>query len=234
VVKVKLEGGKNMWKRSNLKNKAKEKLKGNYWKSFLVSLVILITGGSHNHGEIGSSTGSAGTEVGSNSFFDFEIALIVGFVILLIILFRILLGYVLEVGGRKYFINLAEGKSQISDLAYGFKNNNYFNIFFTMLLKSIYIILWSFLFIIPGIIKMYEYRMVPYILAENPGIGHKKAIKFSSQMTQGEKWNIFILDLSFLGWFILGSLFFGIGLFFVQPYYDAVNAELYLKLKKED
>lgn len=234
MVKVKLEGGKNMWKRSNLKNKAKEKLKGNYWKSFLVSLVILITGGSHNHGEIGSSTGSAGTEVGSNSFFDFEIALIVGFVILLIILFRILLGYVLEVGGRKYFINLAEGKSQISDLAYGFKNNNYFNIFFTMLLKSIYIILWSFLFIIPGIIKMYEYRMVPYILAENPGIGHKKAIKFSSQMTQGEKWNIFILDLSFLGWFILGSLFFGIGLFFVQPYYDAVNAELYLKLKKED
>ena len=223
-----------MWKRSNLKNKAKEKLKGNYWKSFLVSLVILITGGSHNHGEIGSSTGSAGTEVGSNSFFDFEIALIVGFVILIIILFRILLGYVLEVGGRKYFINLAEGKSQISDLAYGFKNNNYFNIFFTMLLKSIYIILWSFLFIIPGIIKMYEYRMVPYILAENPGIGHKKAIKFSSQMTQGEKWNIFILDLSFLGWFILGSLFFGIGLFFVQPYYDAVNAELYLKLKKED
>lgn len=223
-----------MWKRSNLKNKAKEKLKGNYWKSFLVSLVILITGGSHNHGEIGSSTGSAGTEVGSNSFFDFEIALIVGFVILLIILFRILLGYVLEVGGRKYFINLAEGKSQISDLAYGFKNNNYFNIFFTMLLKSIYIILWTLLFIIPGIIKMYEYRMVPYILAENPGIGHKKAIKSSSQMTQGEKWNIFILDLSFLGWFILGALFFGIGIFFVQPYYDAVNAELYLKLKKED
>nr|AGF93441.1 integral membrane protein [uncultured organism] len=223
-----------MWTRSSLKDKAKKILKGNYWQAFLVSLVILITGGSHNRGEVGSSAGSSGgAEVGGGSFFDFEIALIVGTVILLIIILRIFIGYVLEVGGRKYFIKLSEGESKVSYLGYGFKNNNYFNIFWTMLLRSIYVILWSLLLIIPGIIKFYAYRMVPYILADNPEMGHRKAIKLSNKMTQGEKWDIFILDLSFLGWFILGSLFFGIGILFVQPYYDATNAELYLNLRKK-
>ena len=223
-----------MWTRTELKDRAKNVLKGNYWQAFLVSLVILITGGSHNRGEIGSSAGgSGGAEAGGSAIFDFEIAFIVGTVILLIIILRIFIGYVLEVGGRKYFIKLTEGKSEISYLGYGFKNNNYFNIFWTMLLRSIYIILWTLLLIIPGIIKFYAYRMVPYILADNPEIGHRRAIKLSNKMTQGEKWDIFILDLSFLGWFILGSLFLGIGILFVQPYYDATNAELYLELRKE-
>mgnify|MGYP006295230481 CR=1 FL=1 len=88
--------------------------------------------------------------------------------------------------------------------------------------------------IIPGIIKSYAYRMVPYILAENPKIGHRRALDLSNKMTRGEKWKIFVLDLSFIGWFILGALFFGIGVFFVQPYYDATNSELYIKLKKEN
>ena len=74
--------------------------------------------------------------------------------------------------------------------------------------------------------------MVPYILADNPEIGHSRAIKLSNEMTRGEKWDIFVLDLSFLGWFILGSLAFGIGILFVQPYYDATNAELYIKLRQ--
>lgn len=224
-----------MWNRAEIKEKAKNALKGNYWHAFIVSLIILITGGSHNHGEIGSSTGgTGGAEVGGSPFnFDYEIAIAVGAVILLIILLRILIGYVLEVGGRKYFIKLAEGKSNIGYLSYVFRKGSYFNVFVTMLLRSIYLILWTLLLIIPGIIKFYAYRMVPYILAENPEIGHNKAIKLSNEMTQGEKFDIFILDLSFLGWFILGTLAFGIGILFVQPYYDATNAELYLKLKQK-
>ncbi len=75
--------------------------------------------------------------------------------------------------------------------------------------------------------------MVPYILADNPKIGHKRAIALSNQMTMGEKWNIFVLDLSFIGWYILGALLMGIGVFFVQPYYDATSAELYLKLREK-
>jgi uncharacterized membrane protein len=224
------EGVINMWKRTQLKEKAKKVLKGNYWQAFIVSLIILITGGSHNHGEFGGTGG--GTEAGNVLNFDYEIAFIVGVGILLIVLLRIFIGYVLEVGGRKYFIKLSEGESDISNLGYVFNKNSYFNVFITMFLRSIYLILWTLLLIIPGIIKFYAYRMVPYILADNPEIGHRRAIKLSDKMTSGEKWDIFVLDLSFLGWFILGSLALGVGILFVQPYYDATNAELYLKLRQ--
>lgn len=219
-----------MWQRAKLKSKAKSILKGNYWPAFLVSFIILITGGSHNRSEFGSGAGGSGG--GSFVNLDSEIFFLVGGVILLLILLRIFIGYILEVGGRKYFIELAKGESNIGFLGYVFKENSYFNVFKTMLLRSIYILLWSLLLLIPGIIKYYAYRMVPYILADNPNLGYKRALQLSQQMTQGEKWDIFILDLSFLGWYILGAMVLGIGVLFVQPYYDSTNAKLYLKLRQ--
>jgi len=142
-------------------------------------------------------------------------------------------GYVLEVGGRRYFIDLTYGSADVGLLGYGFREGRYINIFKTMFVRSIYILLWALLLIIPGIIKAYAYRMVPYILAENPGMGSGRAIQISNEMTMGEKWDIFVLDLSFIGWYILGSLALGVGVFFVQPYYDATNAELYMKLREK-
>ncbi len=223
-----------MWSRGGIKDFAKKDLKGNYWMAFLVSLIIVITGGSHNQLEFGSSaseTGGAGTTNAITGETNYAIIFI--FVFLFIIALRMFIGYMLEVGGRRFFMKLAKGESDFSHITYAFNSNYYFKIFITMFLRSIYVILWTLLFIIPGIIKLYAYRMVPYILAENPEIDPRKVLKLSKKMTKGEKWNIFVLDLSFLGWFILGALFFGVGVFFVQPYYDATNAELYLKLKEE-
>lgn len=102
-----------------------------------------------------------------------------------------------------------------------------------MLYKSVLIILWTLLLIIPGIIKSYAYRMVPYILADNPEISHKRAIEISNAMTYGQKFDIFVLDLSFIGWYILGALALGIGVLFVNPYVNATEAELYLVLRQE-
>ncbi|MGM0499685.1 MAG: DUF975 family protein [Bacillota bacterium] len=221
-----------MWNRSELKEKGKLKLKGFYWPSFLVSLILIISGGSHNKLDLGGSS-STGTTNGANSF-TLRTAIIALFVFLIFWGLRVFLGYILEVGGRKYFIELSRGNSNISYLLKYFNKNHYKNIVTTLLFRGIYIFLWTLLLIIPGIIKMYEYRFVPYILAENPNLQHNRVLDLSKKMTAGEKMNIFILDLSFLGWFILGALFFGIGILFVQPYYDAVNAELYYKLKKTD
>ena len=75
--------------------------------------------------------------------------------------------------------------------------------------------------------------MVPYILVENPNIEPSKAIRQSIQMTDGHKMNMFILDLSFLGWYILGTLMLGIGVLFVNPYYEATYAQLYVSLKDD-
>jgi len=75
--------------------------------------------------------------------------------------------------------------------------------------------------------------MVPYILADNPNIGVMKAITLSNEMTNGHKFDMFVLDLSFIGWYFLGALALGIGVLFVMPYENATNAELYLVLRKE-
>ena len=222
-----------MWNRKELKEKGKINLKGFYWNSFLVSLILIISGGSHNKLDLGGSSSGTGTTNGTDDF-TLKIAFFALLVFLIFWILRIFLGYILEVGGRKYFIELSRGNSNLSYLLKYFNKKNYQNIVTTLLFRGIYIFLWTLLLIIPGIIKMYEYRFVPYILAENPDLNHNRVLDLSREMTAGEKMNIFILDLSFLGWFILGALFFGIGILFVQPYYDSVNAELYYKLKKED
>ena len=94
-------------------------------------------------------------------------------------------------------------------------------------------IAYSKLFIIPGIIKSYEYCMVPYILAENPQISCERAFELSRQMTKGEKWKIFVLGLSFIGWVIVGMLCCCVGQFFVQPYIEATYAELYQVMREK-
>lgn len=77
----------------------------------------------------------------------------------------------------------------------------------------------------------YCYLMVPYILAENPDMKAREALRLSKEMMDGQKWNAFVLGLSFLGWQLLGTLLCGIGTFFVQPYVDATFAELYAVLR---
>ncbi len=89
----------------------------------------------------------------------------------------------------------------------------------------------SILFAIPLYIKTYSYRMTPWILADNPQIGFRRSLQLSRELTRGHKWSMFILDLSFIGWFLLGSITFGIGILFVMPYYLAVQAELFAALR---
>lgn len=74
---------------------------------------------------------------------------------------------------------------------------------------------------------------MPYILAENPNLEHSRALQLSLQMTKGYKWDIFVLELSFLGWFLLSGISFNIaGIFYVNPYYQATLAEAYRFLRE--
>ncbi len=99
-----------------------------------------------------------------------------------------------------------------------------------LLLFAVWII-GSIAFSIPVIIKSYSYRMTPWILGDNARIGYKRALKLSMSMTSGHKFDMFLLDLSFIGWFLLGILACGIGVIFVVPYYAAVQAELFATLR---
>ena len=105
---------------------------------------------------------------------------------------------------------------------------------FVLFMKNLFLFLWSCLLIIPGIVKSYEYRMVHYILQENPEIGWKEALQKSKEMMDGSKWQAFLLDLSFIGWALLSCLTcFLLGLFFLMPYKMNADAALYERLKAE-
>lgn len=227
-----------MWTREMIKTRAKSVLSLNYWKAFVVSLVLLFVGGSHNGG--GGSSGGRSNLINYGNSFNNEafrivtsIAAFMASIAIILIILKVFVGYALEVGGRKFFIRAAEGETDMGYLGYCFEEGRYTSVLITMLLRSIYTFLWTLLLIIPGIIKAYSYRMVPYILADNPSIGHNRAIQLSSEMTDGEKFDIFVLDLSFIGWYLLGTLALIIGTLFVNPYNDATNAELYLMLRKK-
>jgi len=151
-------------------------------------------------------------------------------VIILAILVRVFIGYSIQVGGSRFFISSSQGTVEPSYLGFGFKKNIYKNILVTMLVRDIYIMLWGLLLIIPGIIMTFAYRMVSYILAENPGINYYRALEISKSMTAGNKFKIFVLDLSFIFWYMAAGILI-IGGYFLNPYIFQTNAELYIKLR---
>lgn len=247
-----------MWTREELKARAKSVLKVSYWKALIVSLIIafVTSGGGNSNGRDSSVRnningnfngegfnsaihfGNEGFKFNMN-FADFMlpgwVAVALGFAligVLIFVAFKILIGSLLEVGGRRYFIHQAQNDADMNNIGYGFNSNRYKDIVITMLWRGLLNFLWFLLLIIPGIVKSYAYKMVPYILADNPNIGYKRAVELSVQMTEGEKFNMFVLDLSFIGWYLLGGFVFGIGGYFVNPYKYATEAELYLVLKQ--
>lgn len=153
---------------------------------------------------------------------------------LVAMLFTIFIADPLIVGGKRYFLKARKGtKTKIGIIGEVFKDGNLLNVAITMLLRNIYNALW-YLTIIGGIIKTYEYRMIPYILAENPKIRRKEAFKLSKQMMKGNKWKTFILDMSFFGWNFLSVLTYGLlSILYVNPYNSATITELYMVLRKQ-
>ncbi len=148
--------------------------------------------------------------------------------------FTIFIADPLIVSGKKYFLEAREGtNTKIGVMKQIFQKEHWFNVALIMFLRNIYNALW-YLTIVGGIIKTYEYRMIPYLLAENPKIKRKEAFQLSKQMMKGNKWKTFILDMSFFGWNFLSVLTFGLlSILYVNPYNAATIAELYVVLKKQ-
>lgn len=131
------------------------------------------------------------------------------------------------------FVNLKVargGYAEIGDTFEGFKN--FANSFILYLLNTVFVALWSLLLVVPGIIKSYSYSMGFYILSDNPTMDPNTARKTSMQMMNGNKWRLFCLDCSFIGWYLLCVLTFGILSFWVAPYHEAARAQFYLSLKE--
>lgn len=153
---------------------------------------------------------------------------------LLSFIFTIVIADPLIVSEKRYFLKARKkSNTKITVIGEIFKKERWFNIIIIMLLRNIYNFLW-YLTIIGGIIKTYEYKMIPYILAENPKIERKKAFQLSKEMMRGNKWRTFILDMSFWGWSLVSIFTFGLlNILYINPYKSATKAELYIVLKHQ-
>lgn len=166
-------------------------------------------------------------------------ALITVGLVLVALVCSILVTPLLEIGGCRFFMDNAWADSQRTPvrcdlLLSAFHNGSYWNAVATQFRRKLFLFLWSLLFVIPGIVKSYEYCMIPYLLADFPNLPPDEAFRISQEMMDGNKWDTFVLDLSFLGWELLSSVTLGIaGVLFVNPYQYATKAELYLVLKEQ-
>jgi len=218
-----------MWTRAQIKTNAKAVMARNYWQMLGVSVVYILLSGA-----VASSTTSV-SQVTTETIEEMPPSAVI--MILLVSLaaaaftlaFSAFVSCPLEVGKNRYFMKNRLMPTRFNDLffVFGDAKRFYMNVVKTQFLRMLYEFLWSLLLFVPGIIKSYEYRMVPYILAENPSISPKRAFQLSKKMTDGEKWNIFVLDLSFYGWMLLGVLACCVCAYFVEPYMQATYAELY-------
>ena len=238
-----------MWTRKELKTKAKEALKRNYWKVVLVSILVILLSGGFSYGFSGGSGGSSPREeisemqemttspateaLSSADLIIIVIVAIVIFTVVFCIVFAI--AYAIAaflynpvlVGVNRFMLKSVDDKAEVKEIAYAF-DHSYMNVVKTMFFKDLYVFLWTLLFVIPGVYKKYQYRMVPYIMAEHPEMNYKEALELSKNMMDGEKWHAFVLDISFVLWHVLGMITCGIlEAFYIAPYQNLTNAELY-------
>ena len=159
----------------------------------------------------------------------------------------VLLNYIPAVGGLAYslliaaplgfgyaitFLNFMRGIDRDDMVGKPFMCfQNYGRFLGVSALYTVYIVLWTLLLIIPGIIKSYSYAMTPFIMHENPQLSGEDCIKASMKMMDGNKGKLFLLDLSFIGWALLCILTLGIGLLWLSPYVECSHAKFYEELK---
>ncbi|MDE7275432.1 MAG: DUF975 family protein [Lachnospiraceae bacterium] len=275
------------WTRSELKERAKEALRRNYWKAVFVSFIFIVLSGG---GSFSSSSSIAGggkgeradnpvpveTDMpGDNGDFEWtvteedaseqnglienmayaisdsieealdrlgeaRVAFVVTFAVVAAILFfgAMLIGLAVDaflinplwVGAQRFMLKCLDDKGNIAELGYTF-DHHYLNGVKTTFMRDLYVFLWALLFLIPGIYKKYQYYMVEFILAENPDMPYREVLERSKKMMDGQKWNAFVLDLSFILWHMLGFITCGISeIAFVRPYINLTRAALYRAL----
>ena len=226
---------------------ARDALSGKWTIAVLVGLVAMLLGGAGSGGpelklNIDGSGAHANFEFAGQTIYSIggglnsdigaflvgsAIYIIIAAVVMAVVYF--VLGSIISVGYARFNLDLADRGNPAFETLFG-----YFSYWKTAavskLLQSVYVLLWSLLFIIPGILAAYSYAMTEFILAENPDLTASEAIAQSKEMMYGNRWRLFCLHFSFIGWDILSSLTLGIGNLWLRPYKQAANAAFYREI----
>lgn len=143
-------------------------------------------------------------------------------------LIKIFLANPISAGARNAYRRLLHNDEEVfSNTFNGAFNGDYTHRVLSMLLKDVYVLLWSILLIVPGIVKSYSYALVPYLVEDEPELDADSCIHRSRELMAGHKWDLFCLDMSFIGWFFLCILTAGIGFLWLSPYVKTSHAAFY-------
>ncbi len=202
------------------KNEALSALRGN-WANALVATIILIALALFFSSN--DAINSYYQRVVINPFIGYSLSFVSLFVLL-----PLAVGY-----SNSMRVLLETGDNRLTNNSFSLGFGNWLHVVWGMILSTIYIFLWTLLLIIPGIIKSYSYALTPYILVEHPEMSANEAIEESMRLMDGHKFDLFYLQLSFIGWAILSILSLGLGFFWLIPYQMTAQAAFYRDIKNE-
>ncbi len=229
---------------ADFREKARKALNGNWGVAvgtgFVASLLGAYTAISN-----GGGGGSSNSEMSDKdaemvaSVFTYEalmiMVMLLGILAIVLLIFGIvqfILGGPITLGYVKFNLHMVNGTTpDFFDLFSQF--HRFKEGFLMQLLRGIYIFLWTLCLIVPGIMATFSYAMTPYILYENPGMSANDAIGASKKMMEGNRWRLFCLNISFIGWSFLCIFTLGIGFLWLKPYMEASYAAFYEELKRE-
>jgi uncharacterized membrane protein len=201
---------------AEFKIKAKEKLNGNWPTLIIITLIVfIVTGmGSENVKDLPSGVSvSYRGNIGS--------------------LISLILSGPIALGVANFYLRLVEkSEVRIERFFDGFKN--FLNAFILHVVTTLFIVLWTLLFIIPGIIAAIRYSMAFLIMSENPDTTPMEAINKSKILMAGHKMEYFSFLISFIGWVLVGLITFGLGFFYLYPYFNASKIYFYKTLLGEE
>lgn len=226
-----------MKRASDFRYTARKALRGKWGIALLAGLIASLVGGLG----MNISAGSAGIEFDFSALKQIEDPLVMRIVLSILVmivavlsivgLVQFLIGSIVEVGYNRFNLNLIDGNEvRIGQLVSFFPR--WWKAISTCFVRNLYIFLWSLLLIVPGIIASYSYSMTTYVLAEYPDIPIREALRLSKVMMYGNKWRLFCLNFSFIGWSILCGFTFGIGLLWLVPYQKAAFTDFYREVAR--
>ncbi len=212
---------------ADLRAKARNALRGHWGVAVAVGLVASLLGGGYGGFESSTAGSASGNLRLENQIYAtmMTIAVVSG-------LLALIIGGAIEMGWADFNLKLLNRQEprfgtlfdQFDRLGAGFR---------MVILRGFFVFLWSLLFVIPGIVASYRYALMPYLMVEYK-MGALEAMQESKHLMTGKKARLFCLDLSFIGWELLGVLTCGIGLLWVLPYEQAARAAFYQEICLED
>ena len=230
---------------ADFRREAREALKGKWMIAVLVGLAAALLGATGNgfgfNFETNADTAAVNVTFADANIYTADIshastagmeAFLAGtvtyilMIALVLAVVQFILGCITAVGYAKFNLDLVDGEEPKAGTLFAYLPQ-WKNMLKAGFLQALYVFLWTLLLIIPGIVAGYRYAMTNFILAENPELDASEAINRSKAMMDGNKYRLFCLDFSFIGWGILAALTLGIGSLWLTPYTRAAQAAFY-------